>query len=68
MTESIPLKRVVSHKYADVLRVPNEPVLIIQSTATSLPLVDFKKIFAEAGTIIEQEGTTKLIFDKRSFK
>ncbi len=68
MTESIPLKRVVSHKYADILRVPNEPILIIQSTSTSIPLADFKSIFAEAGTIIKQEGITKLVFDKRSFK
>ncbi len=68
MTEAAQLKKVVSHKYADILRVPNEPILVIQSTFTSMPLADFKNTFAEAGAIIEQEGITKLVFDKRSFK
>ena len=68
MTEAAQLKKVASHKYADILRVPNEPILVIRSTATSMPLADFKNVFTEAGTIIEQEGITKLIFDKRSFK
>ena len=68
MTEANNLKKVASHKYANTLRVPNKPILVIQSTATSMPLSDFKDIFTEAGTIIEQEGITKLIFDKRSFK
>ncbi len=68
MTEAINLKKVASHKYADILRVPDEPVLIIQSTATSIPLANFKNIFTEAGAIIQQEGITKLVFDKRSFK
>lgn len=68
MTETVQLKKVVSQKYADILRVPGEPILIIQSTSTSMPLANFKNIFTEAGTIIEQEGITKLVFDKRSFK
>lgn len=68
MTEAIPLKKVISHKYVDILRVPDEPILVIQSTATSMPLADFKSAFTEAGKIIEQEGITKLVFDKRSFK
>ncbi len=68
MAEVVQLKKVVSHKYADILRVSGEPTLIIQSTSTSIPLADFKNIFSEAGAIIEQEGITKLIFDKRSFK
>ena len=68
MTEAINLKKVASHKYADILRVPDEPILVIQSTSTSIPLAQFKNVFLEAGTIVEQEGVTKLIFDKRSFK
>ncbi|MGB3850429.1 MAG: hypothetical protein WA958_10720 [Tunicatimonas sp.] len=68
MTKAIELKKEVSHKYADILRVPGEPVLVIQTTAASVPLAGFKEIFTEAGRIIEQEGITKLVFDKRSFR
>jgi hypothetical protein len=68
MAQTVQLKKVASPKYADILRVTGEPVLVIQATAPSVPLADFKTIFNEAGSIIEQEGITKLVFDKRSFR
>ncbi|MFP4089004.1 MAG: hypothetical protein ACLFUB_04020 [Cyclobacteriaceae bacterium] len=57
--------QVKESKHAKLLKVENQPVLIIEATSGFIPFEDFKLLFAEVGEIVKGMKITKLIFDKR---
>lgn len=54
-------------KHASIALVPADPsVLLITAETRYIPIEQFKSIFQEAATIIQQHKIKKLIFDKRN--
>jgi hypothetical protein len=45
--------------------VKNRDTLIVEATASYIPIEQFKEIFNHIGEIVKREKITKLIFDKR---
>lgn len=53
-------------KHALVKSVGSHPhTIIVEATASYIPLENFKEIFAAIGAIIEEKKISKMIFDKR---
>jgi hypothetical protein len=57
---------VQSFKHALIKSVDSHPhTLIVEATATYIPIDEFKEIFNSIGDIVQARPITKLIFDKR---
>lgn len=60
------MQRTRDFKHASITLVEaNEPTLLVTATASYIPIDQFKSIFQEIATWVEQFGIRKLIFDKR---
>jgi|SRR5688572_14841226 hypothetical protein len=60
------LKTEQNFKHATLKSVESNPqTLILEATATYIPIEQFKEIFNSIGTIVKEKKISKLIFDKR---
>lgn len=52
-------------RHATIKTIEEYPtVAIVEATTNYIPYEEFKEIFKAIGTLVEQKGITKLIFDK----
>lgn len=57
---------VKSFKHAVVKTVESNPkIAIVEATSTYIPIEQFKEIFNFIGKMVQNQGISKLIFDKR---
>ncbi len=60
------LIREKAFKHANILRVTEEPgIMVVEATTSYIPIEEFKAIFNYIGESIKQQPINKLIFDKR---
>jgi len=52
-------------KHAEISKVVDQPILIIQAKSPYIPLEAFKEIFETVGAFVKMHKINKLIFDKR---
>jgi hypothetical protein len=52
-------------KHGKLSKVDGLPVLVIEASATYIPIEEFKEIFNFIGKLVKSDKITKLIFDKR---
>ncbi len=55
-------------KYARVLVNPKQKTIICELLSDYVPIDDFKAIFHEIGTVVQEGDFEKFIFDKRSLR
>lgn len=53
-----------SFKNADVFIVENLPTAVVKATDSYITIEEFKEIFNFIGTVVQEHGIKKLVFDK----
>ena len=55
----------LSGSHAKISFVEGKPIALVEATSSYIPIEEFKHIFSEIGKLVDSQGISKLIFDKR---